>query len=655
MRAPAQFRMRPPQRDQRPVPIDQRRHPRGAPPIQQVERGRPVEGVGAAELRAGELLAGQQERQAGRGHHQARGHGVGRQHVRDVTVASAGFAADRIVRRAATDRTRRFPGHPAARAASRVIRLRRPARAHRGAQLVPQRQVVVRGDVLHQLHRVLRLAHRAVPGVHRLAHGRGERPAESVDEPGLLRVQHMPLNRVARGVAEPADAAAQPGHAALVRQDRPGFHGRVGGRPRLAVQQDPPPVRQRVDRGAHGVHGLHVDQAHQVEAEAVDVVFAGPVRHRIHNVPAEHRVFAGRVAAAAGTVGERPIVRAAAEVAGHHAFEPVVGGVHVVVDHVHDDLEPRAVQGLDHRLAFADPHLAVVGVGAVGAFGHVVVDRVVPPVELAVLGQGLVHGAVVVERQQLHAGHAEALEVVQAGGRCGIARDVGPIVREGQEPPAMFRGHPAVQVVAEVADMSLPYDQFAVGDIGAAVLAPSLGVGLGQVHDHAARAVHAGRARPGVGDAVHGAVGEGDQKVVVDARQPLRNLHMPGAARAGRHGTLGDGACARLVVGTGGEQAQRHGFGGGGPDGERRAVGGEACAQLAVVRGQRGDRINRGTLVITGLRHRNSLHDNDGTGPGQRPALPRTTVPRNGDVKERDSPVSIRMTGVGFRVCRLSP
>ena len=84
----------------------------------------------------------------------------------------------------------------------------------------------------------------------------------------------------------------------------------------------------------------------------------------------------------------------------------------------------------------------------------------------------------------------------QAGGRCGIARDVGVLVREGQEPPAMFRGHPTVRIVAEVADMGLPDDQFAVGDIGAAVVIPTVGVGLGQVHDSCCARRHAGPRAP---------------------------------------------------------------------------------------------------------------------------------------------------------------
>ena len=95
------------------------------------------------------------------------------------------------------------------------------------------------------------------------------------------------------------------------------------------------------------------------------MVFASPVDHRIHNVFAHHRMFGGHIVRAGRTVGERAVGAAAQRVTGDHALEPVVGGEHVVVDHVHDHFDAGRVQRLDHLLAFADAHGAVIRVGAV--------------------------------------------------------------------------------------------------------------------------------------------------------------------------------------------------------------------------------------------------------------------------------------------------
>ena len=135
----------------------------------------------------------------------------------------------------------------------------------------------------------------------------------------------------------------------------------------------------------------------------------------------------------------------------------------------------------------------------------------------------------------------------------------------------LFR-NAAVFVVAEVADVGFPNHQVAAGDVRAAVLGPACRVGLVEVDDHAAPAVHAGRAGPRVGGAIDGAVRESDQIVVVGAVADAVAAHQPGAVRAWREvaGLRGFGGIFRCA---GVEQAQGDAAGRGRPDAEGSAFG----------------------------------------------------------------------------------
>ena len=88
------------------------------------------------------------------------------------------------------------------------------------------------------------------------------------------------------------------------------------------------------------------------------------------------------------------------------------------------------MEGLDHLLELVHSDLPVVGVGGVAALGGVVVLRVVAPVELGLIQLVLLDGGVVVDRLQVHVGHAQSLHIVHAHGLAGTIGEAG--LREGQ-------------------------------------------------------------------------------------------------------------------------------------------------------------------------------------------------------------------------------
>ncbi len=93
------------------IPLNKRRQPRSPPPIKPIQLRTTIEGIIAAVLRASELLAGKHKRQAGRCEYQSGGNGIGREDILHI--------------------------------AGRVVIRMGGIVAHRQAQFVPQRQIIM--------------------------------------------------------------------------------------------------------------------------------------------------------------------------------------------------------------------------------------------------------------------------------------------------------------------------------------------------------------------------------------------------------------------------------------------------------------------------------------------------------------------------------
>ena len=336
---------------------------------------------------------------------------------------------------------------------------------------------------------------------------------------------------VADAVVEGADAGA--GHVGLGGVDAPRVVGHLPEVPALAVDVDLRPfhsVRGRGERieGLTELHhvALHV-VAHDVEAEAVDLVGAGPGEHRVDEELLHHVVLAGRVlAAGAGLdvpVRVQPVV-VARDHAVEHRLTALPGGAGVVVDDVDHDPQSLAGEGLHHLAELADAGRPV-GVGGVAALRHRVVPRVVAPVEGVLVGdrgdrrlllvgvggeagqvphRGLPPGLVLVDggdverRQQVDVGQAGA------GERGEVLHAVGVGLGERLERPPQALGHARI-AGAEVAHVQLVEDDVLrglEGGLGERVPLGRLQRRVGEVDDLAPLAVAREAHRVGIGHEV---------------------------------------------------------------------------------------------------------------------------------------------------------
>ena len=415
------------------------------------------------------------------------------------------------------------------------------------------------------------------------------------------------------------------------------------GVPRLGDQLHVPQDRVLAD-GDQQV-GAHVDvvagagqRRHQVEAEAVDVHLGDPVAQRVEDEPQRQRVVGVDGVAAAGDVpvgvvelhgaglgvrlGDDALVEAA-------VVEPPEGerraqraGLRgVVVDHVEDHLEARAVQRLDHLLELADLLAAVAGGGVRRVRGEVADGVVAPVVAGAALGQaGL--GDELVDREQLDRGDAEVAQVVgdRGGAEAGVraAQVLGDaVVQLGHaldvalvdDRVAPAAPHRLVALPVEVPGRGVDHD--AARHEGGGVLG---GLLLGASEDVA----ESGR-RGGEVAADRHRVGVQEQLVRVEpvagGRVP-RPVDAVAVAGAGLHvgqgavpdaeALLGEDVAVLLLAAVGGvgEQAERHLGGRGGVDGEVGPLGRPRRAQRPVAPGP-----DPGGLPEMRPRHRHHAED----------------------------------------------
>ena len=132
------------------------------------------------------------------------------------------------------------------------------------------------------------------------------------------------------------------------------------------------------------------------------MIFVNPVFHTLYHKLAHHRLLAGSLVAAARAIGVVTIGSLTIIVVGIGTLEvAVLYVVGMIVDDIEDNTDADFVQGLHHLFEFANARGRIVGVGGIAALRHVIVDRVIPPIVLWLVEARLIHGTVVVGRQDM--------------------------------------------------------------------------------------------------------------------------------------------------------------------------------------------------------------------------------------------------------------
>ena len=162
------------------------------------------------------------------------------------------------------------------------------------------------------------------------------------------------------------------------------------------------------------IHGLYVMDAHQVEAETVDMIFPGPIADRLNHETPHHRTFTSRFIATSGSIRPFPFLVRPVKIPRYRTFEIAsFRDRGMIVHHVHHYPDTCPVKGHHHLLEFPDTHIRFVRVGGIRTFRHVIILRVITPVVLWFVELRLIHRGEIERRQQLYVGHPQFLQMVE--------------------------------------------------------------------------------------------------------------------------------------------------------------------------------------------------------------------------------------------------
>ena len=240
--------------------------------------------------------------------------------------------------------------------------------------------------------------------------------------------------------------------------------------------------------------GGSVEATHQVETEAVNMILIDPIKQRILDVLAGHRLLGGQNIAQTRTV----VVGVACHVG--HTIEVFRNGLGerrtltnegVVVNNVHDNGDTAVMQCLNQHLEFLDTGVAVIRIRRIRTLGNIVVLRIITPVALGLV-IGLIDGSEVLDGHELYAVDVVLYEIVNTGSDLALAVNGGVALGEREVLTAVRLTDAGGNVDREITNVDLPNDRLAgVVEQHVAVLIPTDRVGGVQVNYHGTVAVSA--------------------------------------------------------------------------------------------------------------------------------------------------------------------
>ncbi|MNM49432.1 hypothetical protein D3C81_604380 [compost metagenome] len=148
----------------------------------------------------------------------------------------------------------------------------------------------------------------------------------------------------------------------------------------------------RIQSPADLVHGIHVQETHKIEPEAVHMVFLSPMEDRLDNELGHHFPFRGHIISTTRAIREFLLTVITKVITGYELGEiNNISIVDMIVYHVHNDAKTMIVQSLNQLFQLANTNFRLIRICRVGAFRNVVIFRVITPIILGNIKAGLVH------------------------------------------------------------------------------------------------------------------------------------------------------------------------------------------------------------------------------------------------------------------------
>ena len=141
------------------------------------------------------------------------------------------------------------------------------------------------------------------------------------------------------------------------------------------------------------------------------MILLRPVTNRVNHKAAEHLPFTCRLVSTVGAIGNRAILPFTVIIVRNCFLKRRIEIVRMIVYHIHNHADAGFMQCLNHFLHFPDTYLSVERIGCIGSLRHIVLHRVVAPVErFRIVFR---HTSEIENRKQMHMRNAKRLQIIE--------------------------------------------------------------------------------------------------------------------------------------------------------------------------------------------------------------------------------------------------
>ena len=169
----------------------------------------------------------------------------------------------------------------------------------------------------------------------------------------------------------------------------------------------------RIECLADFLHGNNIVYPHQVEAEAVNMIFLRPVAYRLNHKLTHHSTFACRFVAASGSIGKLSVVFVTVKISGYSTFKITSPRqCRMIIHDIHNHPDARPMQRHYHLFKLADAHIGFIRVGGIRTFGNIIILRIISPVILRLVELGLIDRREIERRQQMYMSYPQFFQMV---------------------------------------------------------------------------------------------------------------------------------------------------------------------------------------------------------------------------------------------------
>ena len=220
------------------------------------------------------------------------------------------------------------------------------------------------------------------------------------------------------------------------------------------------------------------------------MIFLRPVADRAHHKTAEHLALTRCLISAVGTIRNAAVRPLAVIIVRNRFLQRRFEIVRVIVDHIHNHADSRFMECLHHLLHLADAHLAMEWIGRIRALRHIVLYRIIAPVErFRIVFR---HTSEIENRKQMHMRNTKRLQIIEPRRMNSVSIQRCAFFRKGQKLSTVLIRNTGMRITRKILHMKLIHATVLRPDFRPFILLPAHRVRLCKIYYHTPLRINTG-------------------------------------------------------------------------------------------------------------------------------------------------------------------